>query len=200
MADDRAGIDTVTGGLTLIAQRFCAEYVNNGGNGKAAARVAGYNSPKTASRLMSNPAIRRRIDELRADEAARLALTKDAVRQELAKVAFSRMDDVADWADDGTVRVKSRKEMGARGRASLHKLQVVEEINKGVEKRTMTIERESKVSALSQLAKLLEPATYSGDGGEAGGIMDEIDASKLDHHERVKLRELLLKARRSKDE
>jgi hypothetical protein len=51
--------------LTPKRERFVDEYVRNGGNGKAAAEVAGY-SPASAkqigSQLVNNPEVRRRID------------------------------------------------------------------------------------------------------------------------------------------
>ena len=76
-------------------ERFAREYVIDL-NGKRAAVAAGYseNSAKEqASRLLTKSNVRKRIDRLFSERASRLEIKADRVLEEIARLAFSNIQD-----------------------------------------------------------------------------------------------------------
>src|SRR5262245_23073386 len=99
-------------------ERFCQAFVRGptAGNAVASYRVAGFKSPDASPpyKLRKRPVVRARIDELlekgaeierRATEraAAKLAITRESVLEELAKIAFANMLDYVRPDDEGRV-------------------------------------------------------------------------------------------------
>jgi len=90
--------------LTARQQRFCAEYIRDLNATKAAAR-AGY-SPRTArsigSENLAKPDIQAEIRRLKAERAERLMISADRVVEELARIAFSNIEDL--FNADGSLK------------------------------------------------------------------------------------------------
>jgi phage terminase small subunit len=100
-------------------EKFCQAYVcgATAGNGRASYRAAGYQAtPESASvkahGLLKKPEVRGRIAELQSELAkddggrtarvvARLGLTKEAVIEEMAKLAFANILDYVRFNDAG---------------------------------------------------------------------------------------------------
>jgi|HubBroStandDraft_5_1064220.scaffolds.fasta_scaffold631334_1 phage terminase small subunit len=80
-------------------ERFCREYVVDLSPSKAAGRV-GY-SGKHGFRLLLKDSIKRRVAELQAERAQRLAITADRVLEEMANMAFANMEDYVGLTPDG---------------------------------------------------------------------------------------------------
>ena len=96
--------------LTAQQELFCHEYLVDL-NATEAAKRAGY-SKKTArtqgSRLLTNVAIMTRIQELLAPKIEKIEITAEKVIQELGRIAFAKMTDVARWTHSGMEFIPSR--------------------------------------------------------------------------------------------
>ena len=89
--------------LTDRQERFVQEYLVDLNATQAAIR-AGYSKKSAASTGNENlqkPEIQARISQAQHERTKRTQITQDMVLQELAKVAFSNMRDVASWSDLG---------------------------------------------------------------------------------------------------
>lgn len=85
-------------------ERFCREYVIDL-NGTRAAIAAGYSeraAKEQASRLLTKANVRRLVDRLLSQRATRLEIKADRVVEEIARLAFSNMQDYIAVAPDGT--------------------------------------------------------------------------------------------------
>ncbi len=91
-------------GLNDRQEAFCREYLANGMNGKAACIAAGYSQrgaePQVA-RLLGNARVQARLAELQAPRLAKLDISADRVLNELARVAFARIDQVLAFGPGG---------------------------------------------------------------------------------------------------
>src|SRR6185437_16762387 len=91
-------------GKTLL---FVPEYLVDR-NGTRAAIAAGY-APRSASvtscRLPRNAKVKGEVSELTGERLGRLEITADTVLQELAKIAFSNMEDYWSVREDGSIYV-----------------------------------------------------------------------------------------------
>lgn len=79
-------------------EQFCQEYVNNGYQQKKAYEaVYGCLNPKTssssASRLMKDPDVKKRIDELIKEKYEALHINGDRIAMKLADMAFAEKGD-----------------------------------------------------------------------------------------------------------
>ncbi len=76
-------------------ERFCREYVIdlNGTRAAQAAGIAIASSPVWASRALSIPKVRRRVDQLLSERASRLEVRADHVLEEIRRLAFANMQD-----------------------------------------------------------------------------------------------------------
>lgn len=84
-------------------ETFCREYLVDF-NGTRAAVAAGYSkrsARQQASRMLTEPNIQARLDELRKERAERLEITGDQVLREFARVGFSDIRQVVTWEGDG---------------------------------------------------------------------------------------------------
>jgi phage terminase small subunit len=82
-------------GLTAKQKRLCEEYIIDL-NGTQAAIRAGYSSRtanEQAARLLAKASAQEYIQKLKQDRSARTEITADRVLQELAAVAFAKIDD-----------------------------------------------------------------------------------------------------------
>ncbi|MDR3561243.1 MAG: terminase small subunit [Negativicutes bacterium] len=90
--------------LTVRQQSFVDEYLIDPTNGTQAAIRAGY-SPKVAAEVacenLTKSNIREAIDKAMAKRAKRTGITQDRVLNEIAKMAFVNMADLAEWTPDG---------------------------------------------------------------------------------------------------
>ncbi len=96
--------DNSKGGVRQRRTRFIKEYLIDQ-NATRAAKAAGY-SEKTArtqgSVLLTNPDIRKSIDAANAKSNAKMELTVERVKLEIARLAF--YDPNAFWNEDGTAK------------------------------------------------------------------------------------------------
>jgi phage terminase small subunit len=101
--------------LTPQQLRFCSEYVIDLNAGRAY-KASGYKVKSdsvawvNAARLLRNAKVKARIAELQASRAQRTQITADRVLQEIGRIAFSDITDVATFAEQG-VEFKSSNEL-----------------------------------------------------------------------------------------
>lgn len=140
-------------GLTLRQERFVAEYLIDGNATQAAIRAGLPGNPSRAGTAM----LRRRqvaqaIERQRAAAAARLGISADRVKAELAALAFANIGDVADWGPDG-VTLKEKAQLSPHDRAAVAELSA-ERNAEGVLLRSH-VKMHSKQRALETLGKHL---------------------------------------------
>jgi phage terminase small subunit len=127
---------------------FVEEYLVDLNASEAALR-AGY-SPKSAKQIgtenLAKPSIAAAIEKRIADRVERIEISQDAVIQELAKIGFSTIADVAEW-DGETVTVFASE---SRSKAALAAVSQVSASQHGV-----TLRMHDKQSALVNLGKHL---------------------------------------------
>lgn len=90
-------------GLNDQQEAFCREYVARL-NAKDAAIAAGYSTRSAMSigaQLLQHPKVAARIAELQAPRLAKLDISADRVLNELARVAFARIDQVLTFGPSG---------------------------------------------------------------------------------------------------
>jgi phage terminase small subunit len=107
-------------GLTLLQERFVHQYLIDGNSTQAAIR-AGLPSrdPVHAGvKMLNHREVARAIQRERAAAAARLMITADRVKAELAAIAFASIADVADWGPDG-VTLKDKQTLSPQDRAAI---------------------------------------------------------------------------------
>ena len=134
--------------LTRKQRRFVNEYVVDLNATQAAIR-AGYaegSAHVTGPNLLGNPRVAPAIDAALADRKAATEVTADKVIRELAIIAFSDMEEYADWGPDG-VTLKGKEER-ATGRA-VCKVSETHSKYGG----TQHLELHSKTKALEMLAR-----------------------------------------------
>jgi len=120
--------------LTEKQKIFCREYIVHL-NATRAAIAAGY-SEKTAesqgSRLLSNVKVADYIQELMDTRAEKLEITADRVLQEIAKLAFSNMEDYVTFNDDGTASVDLSK-LNREQAAAIQEITVDEYVDRSID-------------------------------------------------------------------
>ena len=90
--------------LTPKRESFCHEYLKDSNATQAAIR-AGYSSKSArteGSRLLALDDISERIEQLRAELAARTSVSPEKIVRELASIAFADIGDVLRMAHDGS--------------------------------------------------------------------------------------------------
>jgi phage terminase small subunit len=140
--------------LTIKAERFCQEYVNNGGNADEAHEAAyGYsiknNGFNNVSRLLNDPRIFLKIQEFRAEISDHYKVTRERIVEELACVAFS---DLADYMDhDGkTLIVKSLSDLPRRLTRAVSQIEQIDTASGPV----IRLKFHDKLVALDKLNKM----------------------------------------------
>jgi phage terminase small subunit len=87
------------GKLTPKRQRFVEAYLSSG-NGTQAAIAAGYRrkaAKAIASELLTFPDIQAAIQARQHDAAQRAGVSHERIMRELARLAFTRIDEIATW-------------------------------------------------------------------------------------------------------
>lgn len=145
--------------LTPKQALFIAEYLIDG-NATRAAIAAGFSQAGAAAqgaRLLKRPAIAAMIAERRARTMARLEVTEERVKQELAKLAFYDPGDLYD--NDGHLR--PIKELDDITRAAIGGVEVETRMHPGgiLQSVTKKIKLADKRSALELLGKNLKMFT-----------------------------------------
>jgi phage terminase small subunit len=143
-------------GLTLLQERFVHQYLIDGNATQAAIR-AGLQSRKPAragSAMLHHREVAKAIERERAAAQARLAITADRVKNELAAIAFANIADVADWGPDGVI-LKEKSALSPQDRAAIAELFCEKTTGEKSETRRTHLKMHSKQQALDALAKHL---------------------------------------------
>lgn len=139
-------------GLTLRQQRFVEAYLICA-NATEAARRAGLPGRKpefAGAKMMRRPGVAAAIAAEREASAQRTRITVDRIKQELARLAFSDIGDIADWDESGMM-LRARDDIAKDDRAAIAELK----LRQGREGPRATIRMHSKQAALDALAKHL---------------------------------------------
>ena len=141
--------------LTARQQAFVSEYLVDLNAARAAVR-AGY-SQKSAGKygpqLLLNPAVAGEVRQAMAEREGRIKITQDHVVEELARVAFGDLRELADWGPEG-LRLK------ASGKLTVAQAALVCEVAEGSGRGAsgagvLRIKRHDKLKALELLGKHL---------------------------------------------
>jgi len=145
--------------LTDKQQKFCQEYIVDLNATQAALR-AGYSAkcinfqgPKN----LVKPCIRNEIQRLKAERSERTQIKADDVVLELAKVAFSNIEDYLTVDDKGETHLKSFEGIKRDVLAAIESIKINTTKNKddSREYTTTQFKLHSKLNALEQLGKHL---------------------------------------------
>jgi phage terminase small subunit len=140
-------------GLTLLQERFVHQYLIDGNATQAAIRAGLSGNPARAgSTLLHHREVAKAIERERAAMAARLDITADRVKNELAAIAFANIADVAEWGADG-VTLKEKKTLPRADQAAIAELSSSRIEKTGAAK--AHVKMHSKQQALDALAKHL---------------------------------------------
>ncbi len=159
-------------GLTLLQERFVHQYLIDGNSTQAAIRAGLTGNPMRAGvRMLKHREVARTIQRERAAAAARLSITADRVKNELAAIAFATIADVAEWGPEG-VTLKEKKTLPKADQAAIAELSSSRVEKTGAAK--AHVKMHSKQQALDALAKHLgiygrgtkTIARVAGDAGE----------------------------------
>jgi len=100
------------------------------------------------AKMMRRPGVAEAIAAEREASAQRTRITVDRVRQELARLAFSDIGDIADWDESG-MTLRARDDIAPDDRAAIAELK----LKQGRDGMRATIRLHSKQAALDALAK-----------------------------------------------
>ena len=132
--------------LTPKQACFVEEYLTDLNATQAAIR-AGYSARRASEigySLLQKNTVQSAIEAAQRERSARTGVTADRVVQEIARVAFSSLRDVATWGPSG-VQVRPDDEITPEAAAAIAE---IAETNAGVK-----VKLHNKVAALEQLAK-----------------------------------------------
>jgi len=142
-------------GLTLLQERFVHQYLIDGNSTQTAIRAGlGGNPMRAGVRMLKHREVARAIQRERAAAAARLDITADRVKAELAAIAFASIADVADWGPDG-VTLKDKAALPVADRAAIAEISAEKTQSGGVTRQRAHVKMRSKQQALDALAKHL---------------------------------------------
>jgi phage terminase small subunit len=141
-------------GLTLLQERFVHEYMIDGNSTQAAIRAGlpSRNKQRAGMSMLKRREVAEAIQRERAAAAARLSITADRVKNELAAIAFANIADVADWGPDG-VALKDKDSVSPHDHAAIAELSTSRVEKTGAAK--THVRMHSKQQALDALAKHL---------------------------------------------
>lgn len=152
---------------------FVLEYVKRP-NATRAAIEAGY-SAKSAGQigyqLLQKPSISEAIAREEHQRLARLGIDADAIIEEVAAIAFSKLDDFADWGP-GRFELKESSEIDARAVQSITQKEITLSNEHGeTTKIEQGIKTHDKLAALKMLGSRIgvfaDRKEISGPGGDA---------------------------------
>lgn len=112
--------------LTPRQELFVFHYVAEP-NGTAAAVAAGYaerSAKVTASRLLTNANVQKKISALQKRAEAKLELSRERLVHEVARLAFSDVTSCFQQEEDGPITIKALKDMPEDARAALSELTI----------------------------------------------------------------------------
>lgn len=142
--------------LTAKQQRFVEEYLIDLNATQAAIR-AGYSIKRASEigyQLLQKTTVSEAIAQAMAERSRRTGITQDRVIQELAKIAFAKMTDFAEWDGKG-VRFRDSGKLSEEDAACVAEVTEQEiEFDWGI-KRTKKIKLFDKVAALEKLGRHL---------------------------------------------
>ena len=159
MQEDLKKLETKERPLTGKQQRFCEEYLVDLNATQAALR-AGYSAkcinfqgPKN----LVKPCIRNEIQRLKAERSERTQVKADAVVLELAKLAFSNIEDYLTVDEDGETKLKNFEGIKREVLAAVESIKISTTRNKDDSRTYTTTQFKlcSKLNALEQLGKHL---------------------------------------------
>jgi phage terminase small subunit len=160
-------------GLTLWQERFVAEYLIDGNGTQAAIRAGLPGNPSRAgTRMLHHRQVAAAIQRQRAAAAARLGISADRVKDELAAIGFATIGAIADWGPGGVV-LKEKSQLSPHDRAAVAELSS-ETIGEDGGRVRIHVKMHSKQRALEALGKHLglwgagakTIARLGGDGGQ----------------------------------
>lgn len=163
-------------GLTPMQEAFCHEYLTDLSPGKAYER-AGYKgrkdySSKNAQRLMSDPKIIMRIQELIEQRARTTDVTAERVILELGRIAFSDLRNYMAWNEYGATWKGSGSLSDDAAAAIAEIYETERDMEDGGTYRTKRFKLHDKMAALRELAK------HTGISGPAGtGVNVNVNVS-----------------------
>ena len=168
----------MTQGLTAKQCRFCEEYIIDL-NAVAAYCRAGYKAGgdaarANASRLLTNANVQNYIQQLQNDRSVRTMITADRVLQEIARVAFANIKQVASFNRNEGVLFKDSAELSDDETAAIAEVssrKVTRSVEGGTEIETVDLKMKmhNKIAALDLAARhlgLLEKTDSTIDGVE----------------------------------
>lgn len=138
--------------LTEKEKLFCKEYVANKFNAKKAAELAGY-SKDTAKQIgyenLTKPYLQEEIARITGPIFEKLEISAERVGQELAAIAYARINELGEWDEDGKLTVKTVKDIPD------HLLGAIQSVEKVVSQQgnRFKIKFHDKTKALEMLAK-----------------------------------------------
>lgn len=144
---------------SLRAWRFATEYVANGYDGKEAAILAGYSKNSAygaAYRLLKTSYVQRVIERHQLDVEAKALIDRDALIKQLHVIAFARVSDFMTLNKNGSLRFKTKEEIGTGPETAVIKL-----LKSNVKGVTIGLELEDKMAALETLLRMLTPVEES---------------------------------------
>lgn len=137
-------------------EQFCQEYLIDLHAFNAAER-AGYTDPNYGRQLLTFSSVSDRIAYLMQERSQRVGVTADRVLNELALIAFSNLDDYAEWGSAGGENFMHLTPSRELTRAQKSVIRSVKHTRKRgkTEEDTLEIVREDKLSALDKIMKHL---------------------------------------------
>jgi phage terminase small subunit len=142
-------------GLTLLQERFVLQYLIDGNATQAAIRAGLSGNPvRAGSAMLHHREVAKAIERERAAAAARLSITADRVKNELAAIAFATIADVADWGPEG-VSLKEKRALAPQDRAAIAEFFCEKTIAEKSTTQRTHVKMHSKQQALDALAKHL---------------------------------------------
>lgn len=158
-----------------------------------------------ANRISTNPEVRNRIAEIRAQMATRTSITAQRVLEELAKIGFANAGDMIEVGEDGLSTVDLKK-LTPEQKAALSEIEIITNPDG---KQRVKVKLHDKRAALMDIGKHLgmfrEKVEVTGPDGGPIQTASAIEVSLLNREERGMLKEILLaiaerKAARERDD
>lgn len=142
--------------LTPKQVLFCKEYIKDF-NASRAALAAGY-SKQTAYAMgaenLKKPQIQGYINQITKKKVEKLDISAEKVIEEIAKIAFSNVDDLGEWDENGVFVLKSSEEMSDAAKAAISTINYsATKMGESLVKTDLKITKESKLKALELLGK-----------------------------------------------
>jgi phage terminase small subunit len=137
----------------VLEQRFVEEYLVDGNATKAATRAGlrGRDLSAAGAKMLTRRLVAAAIEQERERSMARTRITRDRVLREYARLAFAEIGDIADWDEDGMMRLKPKAALSQDDRAAVVEV-ATRSGKKGARAR---VRMHSKIRALDALAKHL---------------------------------------------